>query len=589
MAAPPEREGRADAPEPEEVAAPEAKAKKRNPEPGVRVVGGRIYDPENGKTCHQCRQKTMDFAVACKQLKKRGLCPIKYCSKCLLNRYGEKAEEQANKENWVCPKCRGFCNCSFCRKKNGKEPTGIMAHIAKASGCNSVHHLLQQGSEVVAAAQALELMNGREKQGTKRARKTDIAAGGVDFNAVPAAEGDENVGIDINAIPAVKGNDLNAVPSVRVKKRRKRQHDVKNNTADEKSPGEKDGGHLLRDESPDAPNNSIELPRGTPVTNIAGVQLEDEDVGAAIQFYDFCRSFAEIFQIRKGQPERILQDIVGGRELRLVSSYVAEFHINLLCVLQEGRGKKPLSYTRDGDSWVIDVGKYISESTFMLNDLPLDCLNHGVPGYKNLSPSCKLRVLNFLCDEALSTEKLRNWIDMQNDIAAESKNAAREKVRAAKEKEKELKERLKSSMAKATLSPDEAEALAVEENKDLISQIKEAQEVKHAALNDMATEKKAVDLWTKPLLVEKGVAYWKLDGYCDNTSILCQEFGDDLMGNKDKWLMFTEDEEKVIEEHIATSVQTSDEKACPGIMVFGPVAKGAWAIRDLATGSFRRP
>lgn len=27
---------------------------------------------------------------------------------------------------------------------------------------------------------------------------------------------------------------------------------------------------------------------------------------------------------------------------------------------------------------------------------------------------------------------------------------------------------------------------------------------------------------------------------------------DDLMGNKDNWFMFTEDEEKVIEDHVAT-------------------------------------
>ena len=33
--------------------------RKRNPCPGIRCVGGRIYDPENGKTCHQvsaCRR-----------------------------------------------------------------------------------------------------------------------------------------------------------------------------------------------------------------------------------------------------------------------------------------------------------------------------------------------------------------------------------------------------------------------------------------------------------------------------------------------------------------------------------------------------
>jgi len=88
----------------------------------------------------------------------------------------------------------------------------------------------------------------------------------------------------------------------------------------------------------------------------------------------------------------------------LVSSVVAEFHIKLLSVIQEEKGKKPLAYMRDGDAWVVDVGKCISESAFTSKELPLDCLNQGVSGYKNLSPSCKLRVLNFLCDETLCTE-----------------------------------------------------------------------------------------------------------------------------------------------------------------------------------------
>jgi hypothetical protein len=34
----------------------------------------------------QCRQKTTDFAVSCKQPQKKGLCPIHFCHKCLLNR-----------------------------------------------------------------------------------------------------------------------------------------------------------------------------------------------------------------------------------------------------------------------------------------------------------------------------------------------------------------------------------------------------------------------------------------------------------------------------------------------------------------------
>lgn len=98
-------------------------------------------------------------------------------------------------------------------------------------------------------------------------------------------------------------------------------------------------------------------------------------------------------------------------------------------------------------------------------------------------------------------------------------------------------------------------------------------------------EKQGHGLWTKPLMVEKGQAYWKMEGYCDNTTILLQglfwyyyvvrfqvivltfailplitcnitllsEYCDaELSGSNDKWFMFTEDEEKVIREYIAT-------------------------------------
>lgn len=119
---------------------------KRSKCPGVRVVGSRIYDSQNGKTCHQviflffvfcfflgfrivptcifclagekmwrnylfiyffrclllfsffvfnvritctlqCRQKTRDFVASCKNLKKDRLCTINFCHKCLSNRF----------------------------------------------------------------------------------------------------------------------------------------------------------------------------------------------------------------------------------------------------------------------------------------------------------------------------------------------------------------------------------------------------------------------------------------------------------------------------------------------------------------------
>uniref|UniRef100_A0A453R8T6 DDT domain-containing protein n=1 Tax=Aegilops tauschii subsp. strangulata TaxID=200361 RepID=A0A453R8T6_AEGTS len=384
--------------------------RKRNPCPGIRCVGGRIYDPENGKTCHQCRQKTMDFAVACTQPRKKGLCPIHFCHKCLFNRYGENAEDMTKEAGWTCPKCRGICNCSFCRKKKGETPTGILAHAAKASGHSSVHDLLIKGSDMVVAAQTLsslpkKIKKEHKKGNIKRALGTDDGTDGL------LAQGDDNT-----------GTDLNALLPVPISKKLKKD---------------------IRNESTDVPGTKIELPIGTPVTDIAGAELEVDDVGSALQFHEFCRTFAEVLKIRKGQPEKVLQVITGGGRIgREVPSVVADLHISLLSVIQEDREENPSDYSRNGDAWIIDTGKYISESTVISKELPVDCLSQGVLGYKKLSPSLKLHVLNFLCDEALSTTTLKNWVLKQHESATERKVAAREKFRAVKEKEKELKEKL---------------------------------------------------------------------------------------------------------------------------------------------------
>lgn len=81
------------------------------------------------------------------------------------------------------------------------------------------------------------------------------------------AEGDENVCIDFNAAPV---------------KKQKRSRKVGNGVA------------LTKDESPDAPKEQVVLPKGTPVTSVAGAEWEPEDVGLALQFFEFCRTFAEV-------------------------------------------------------------------------------------------------------------------------------------------------------------------------------------------------------------------------------------------------------------------------------------------------------
>ncbi|XP_047314512.1 cell division cycle-associated protein 7-like [Impatiens glandulifera] len=108
--------------------------------------------PRMGKPVTSAVRRRWTLWHLVKITKKEKQCTIKYCHKCLLNRYGEKAEEVAVLEDWFCPKCKGICNCSFCRKKLGQQPTGILSYTAKSTGFASVSEmLLVKGPDVQSA------------------------------------------------------------------------------------------------------------------------------------------------------------------------------------------------------------------------------------------------------------------------------------------------------------------------------------------------------------------------------------------------------------------------------------------------------
>ncbi|KAL0068742.1 hypothetical protein AAF712_004071 [Marasmius tenuissimus] len=95
-------------------------------------------NPAATTNCHQCgRKKDYVDVVICtgKHVTKSGkerTCNSKYCRACIKNRYSHDAESMTAAENkkeklsvnYTCPKCRGICNCSQCRKAKGLEPLG---------------------------------------------------------------------------------------------------------------------------------------------------------------------------------------------------------------------------------------------------------------------------------------------------------------------------------------------------------------------------------------------------------------------------------------------------------------------------------
>ncbi|XP_042490214.1 uncharacterized protein LOC122070158 [Macadamia integrifolia] len=707
---------------------------KRRKCPGIRVIGGRIYDSENGKSCHQCRQKTMDFSSACKNLKNGKLCTIKFCHKCLLNRYGEKAEETAVSDDWKCPKCRGICNCSFCMKKRGHMPTGILVHTAKKTGFSNVSEMLHvTGPEIlglertfkhegaspnkktykdVGACPNEQTVSSKESVATptRKLRKENSFDAKDDSNLQPMAatldgEGNkveekkrkrlsqkDNTGegstsvVSPNqktasnkepvAVPTRKcgknnfsngKNDSNLCPmpstldgevniargSMRKKLRQKDnagegsasgnallkkksskvsriseensmkpikneenrsgsndeppnevtselQIPEKTSRAQRKKAGKKDERDSLlpayneigvpyrnMDNATTKPkrviktqnvaknatttHNSdvdIQLPQGADLTTVAGIDLDAEDVGHALQFLEFCAAFGKVLNLKKGQPESILRELLCGRRERCSERIIDRtqyssnvwFHTLLLDLIQKDLGKEShlLSATSSRDSWLKALGECISDSRCALKDFPANCFARGRDSYDNLVSSQKLRVLNFLCDETLGTIKLRNWIDEQNSKFVEREKEAKEKVLSAKDKEKCLKRKLQDEVAKAILLIN-GTPLSISEHTDLVSKIKVEAAKAHAetreAMGMVPKKKQRSDaIRTEPVLLDgDGCVYWKLRGYSREPNLLLQDIGNwDSVGPQEKWYSYDVEQTEMVEKYISS-------------------------------------
>ncbi|XP_028302860.1 cell division cycle-associated protein 7-like isoform X3 [Gouania willdenowi] len=101
----------------------------------------KVYNSVTGSTCHQCRQKTVDTKTCCRSEDCRGI-QGQFCGPCLRNRYGQDVRKALLDSEWRCPPCRGICNCSFCRQRDGRCPTGILFPLAQYHGFSDVHSYL---------------------------------------------------------------------------------------------------------------------------------------------------------------------------------------------------------------------------------------------------------------------------------------------------------------------------------------------------------------------------------------------------------------------------------------------------------------
>ncbi|XP_024167798.1 uncharacterized protein LOC112174292 [Rosa chinensis] len=138
------------------------------------------------------RQKTLGQHTHCC---KCDLVQGQFCGDCLYMRYGENVIEASKNPDWVCPVCRGICNCSLCSKEKGWEPTGNLYRKVINLGYKSVAHYLiqtrrsQRKSETSGAE---ESMHDDMKQETEEAHLT----GGEEMEEVQCVDAKDLGNID---------------------------------------------------------------------------------------------------------------------------------------------------------------------------------------------------------------------------------------------------------------------------------------------------------------------------------------------------------------------------------------------------------
>jgi hypothetical protein len=84
----------------------------------------------------------------------------------------------------------------------------------------------------------------------------------------------------------------------------------------------------------------IKIPQGNISITVSGIDLAPEDAGNVFQFLEFCSAFGKALDLRKGQAECVIREMLSGRSKRRQQySTLTQMIIQLLTVILEDRGE----------------------------------------------------------------------------------------------------------------------------------------------------------------------------------------------------------------------------------------------------------
>ncbi|CAN7066363.1 unnamed protein product [Brassica rapa subsp. trilocularis] len=457
---------------------------------------------EDAIYCHQCRHRRSDAVGTCVTKEGTKTCGLKFCPKCLLSRYGEIGEEVALNDNWVCPRCRKICNCSKCMKNKGEKPTGMLTATAKKNGCSNVSEFLKkEGSEKY-------FYRGKVKpenvigQGNCAEGINDSTAGCSEENAAARTK------------PVLK---------------------------------EKEEFQLAE----------VKLPQGIQSITVSSVDLHPENAGSVLQFLEFCLTFREALGLRDGQAHSVVHEVLSERSTSQEHSMLTQTIIQLLTLILADRGEISVGISATDDRWFTILGECLAESEVKLDDFPPEMFHKGISEYAEMDSSQKLKLLNYLCDEALGISLMRNFIDNhENPKYVEKKKRAEEKLNAAEAKGKELYQKIKDDFSK-TEADNNGVALTIEQRVAIISQMSaESEEVHFEKKKALEMQPKSQEyndaLRTNPVeLEDNGLILWNLKSYNEEPTILLQDLGSysDICPHE-KWYSFSSEQKPQVEKYI---------------------------------------
>ncbi|CAG7902516.1 unnamed protein product [Brassica rapa] len=299
----------------------------------------------------------------------------------------------------------------------------------------------------------------------------------------------------------------------------------------------------------------VKLPQGIESITVFGIDLPSENAGRVLQFLEFCSKFGKALGLRGGEPQLVVSEIVSGRNTRSHEhSTLTQMIIQLLTLILVDTGDKSVALSASDDRWFNVLGDCFSQSEVKLDDFPPEMFQKGIAEYEEMGSSQRLKLLNFLCDETLSTTVLRDCF--ANPEFVEKKKEAKEKLNAAKANEQKLYQKLEDEFSKAQAENNGVE-LTIKQRLAIVSQMEAESELVFAGMQNALNMQKVQEyddvLRTSPVeLNDNGLTLWKLKSYSKEPNILLQDLGSwsDVCPHE-RWFAFSPEQKPQVEKYIA--------------------------------------